>query len=130
MPLVRVSMHKGKPQEYINLLSESIYKALVDSYLMPECDLFQVFEQLEPGSLFFDRHFGGGPRTDDFLLITIKSDARRVGEKEALMKRLVEKLAESPGVRPEDVFIVLDVDSNLEDYSFGKGISAAKMVLA
>ncbi len=95
---------------------------------MPENDLFQVFEQLEPGSLFFDRHYGGGPRTDDFLLITIKSSVRQRVEKEAFMKRLVENLKESPGVRPEDVFIVLEANSTLEDFSFGKGISAGQML--
>jgi 4-oxalocrotonate tautomerase len=110
MPLVRVSMLKGKPPEYINALSESIYQALVESYGMPENDHFQIIEQLEPGSLRFDRNYRAtSPRSDD-----------------ALYKLLVEKLAKSPGVRPEDVFVTLDVNTVLEDWSFGNGISAAK----
>jgi 4-oxalocrotonate tautomerase len=127
MPLVRVSMLKGKPPEYINALSESIYQALVESYGMPENDHFQIIEQLEPGSLRFDRNYRAtSPRSDDFMILHIKADARRVSEKDALYKLLVERLAKSPGVRPEDVFVTLDVNTVLEDWSFGNGISAAK----
>ncbi|HEX7823783.1 MAG TPA: tautomerase family protein [Mycobacterium sp.] len=128
MPLVRVSLLKGKAPEHIRALSDAIYRALVESYGMPENDLFQIFEQLEPGSLLFDRNYGGGPRSDDFMLITIRSDARRADEKEALMTRLVDNLATSAGVRGEDVFIVLETNSTLEDYSFSSGISATQMV--
>jgi 4-oxalocrotonate tautomerase len=127
MPLVRVSMMKGKSPEYIKAMSTSIYEALVESYGMPEHDHFQIIEQLEPSELLFDRNFRAtSPRSDDFLLLHIKADARRVSEKEALYKFLVDKLAKSPGVKPQDVFVTLDVNTVLEDWSFGNGISAAK----
>jgi 4-oxalocrotonate tautomerase len=129
MPLVRVSMLKGKTHEYIDAVSTSIYEALVESYGMPENDHFQIIEELDPGRLRFDRNFRATkPRSDDFMILHIKADARRVSEKEALYKFLVEKLARSPGVRPEDVFVTLDVNTVLEDWSFGDGVSAAKGV--
>ena len=53
--------------------------------------------------------------------------ARRRDEKEAFVKRVVERLAESPGVRPEDIFLILDNNSVLDDYSFGKGVLTSKL---
>jgi 4-oxalocrotonate tautomerase len=127
MPLVRVSMLKGKSPEYIQAMSTSIYEALVESYGMPEHDHFQIIEQLEPKELLFDRNFRTtSPRSNDFIILHIKADARRVSEKEALYKFLVDKLAKSPGLKPQDVFVTLDVNTVLEDWSFGNGVSAAR----
>jgi phenylpyruvate tautomerase PptA (4-oxalocrotonate tautomerase family) len=67
MPLVRVTMIKGKSPEYIKKMSDSIYQALVEAYGMSENDLFQVIEEPEPGNLIFDRHYGlRGNRSRDF----------------------------------------------------------------
>lgn len=68
MPFVRLSLLKGKSPEYIQTLSNGIYRALVDSHEMAENDLFQTFEQLEPCTPLFDRHYGAGPRSDDFMI--------------------------------------------------------------
>src|ERR1700730_11654262 len=54
MPLVRVTMIKGKSPDYIKKMSDSIYEALVDGYIQKN-DLFQIIEQLEPGDLIYDR---------------------------------------------------------------------------
>jgi hypothetical protein len=51
MPLVRVTMIKGKSPDYIKKMSDSIYAALVEAYQMAENDLFQIIEQLGPGNL-------------------------------------------------------------------------------
>jgi hypothetical protein len=92
MPLVRVTMIKGSPP------------ALVEVYQMAENDLFQIIEQLEPGDLIYDRHYGiKGSRSGDFIIINIESDARRRGEKEAFLARLSDKLAASPGIARDDV---------------------------
>jgi len=125
MPVVTVILTKGKPQDYINRVSEGIHNALVESYLLPPDDLFQRFIQLEPGALIFDRHYGSpGPRSDDFMFIEIKSDARRRDEKDAVFKSIVEHLSKTAGVRPEDVLIILDSHATHEDFSQACGISA------
>jgi hypothetical protein len=52
----------------------------------------------------------------------------RTGEmKEAFYKRLVARLGEAPGLRPEDIFICLSDRLALEDISFANGISAAEL---
>ena len=74
MPLVRVTMIKGKSPDYIKKMSDSIYEALVEAYQMAENDLFQIIEQLEPGDLIYDRHYGiKGSRSGDFVIINIES---------------------------------------------------------
>jgi len=116
-------MLKGKSPEYIKRTSDSIYEALIEAYEMSEGDLFQIIEQLEPGDLIYSRHYGiKGQRTDDFMIINIESDARRWGEKETFFARLSDKLAASPGVARDDVFIRLSVTSGKEDWSFGSGL--------
>jgi len=130
MPLVRVTMIKGKSPEYIKKISDSIYEALVEAYEMSENDLFQVIEQLEPGNLIYDRHYGlQGNRSSDFMIINIQSDARRRDEKEAFMALLSDKLAASPGIPRDDVFVLLSPNSGAEDWSFGSGIPASKKVV-
>jgi 4-oxalocrotonate tautomerase len=127
MPLVRVTLLKGKSKEYLDAISAGIYDALVKSYAMPDKDHFQIFEQKESGELRFDRTFNTQtPRSDAFMIINIKADARRVAEKEALYKSIAENLSKSPGISAQDIFLTLDVNSYLEDWSFGNGISAAK----
>jgi 4-oxalocrotonate tautomerase len=128
MPLVRVTLFKGKSPEYLDAVSKGIYDALVKSYAMPEHDHFQIFEQKEPSELRFDRNFVTKvPRSDDFMIVNIKADARRVGEKDALYASIAENLSTSPGINPQDIFLTLDVNTYLEDWSFGNGMSAAKV---
>ncbi len=123
MPLVRVTMLKGKSPEYIKRMSDSIYEALIEAYEMAEGDLFQIIEQLDPGDLIYSRQYGiKGQRTDDFMIINIESDVRRWGEKEAFFARLSDKLAASPGVARDDVFVRLSGTSGKEDWSFGSGL--------
>ena len=46
MPLVRVTMIKGKSPDYIKKMSDSIYEALVEAYQMTENEMFQIADSL------------------------------------------------------------------------------------
>jgi hypothetical protein len=127
MPLVRISMLKGKAPQYIQAVSDAVHEALVERYEMDDRDRFQVIEELDPGRLIFDRSYAGGPRSDDFILVGVRSRSRTSETKEGFYKRLIERLAECPGVRSEDVFVHLDCTVELEDLSFSHGISAAEL---
>ena len=127
MPLVRVTMIKGKSPDYIKKMSDSIYEALIEAYVQQKEETFQIIEQLEPGDLIYARNFGiKGSRSENFVIINIESDARRRGEKEALLARLSDKLADSPGIARDDVFVRLSMTSGLEDWSLGSGIAVSK----
>jgi hypothetical protein len=76
----------------------------------------------------FDRDYEGGPRSDDFVLITITiGKPRSVELKQAFYRRLVAELGASPGLRPEDVMVVLSSTQG-EDWSFGGGRPAASLM--
>ena len=127
MPLVRVTMIKGKSPDYIKKMSDNIYEALVEAYQQSETESFQIIEQLEPSDLIYDRHFGiKGSRSGNFVIINIESDARRRGEKEAFMARLSDKLSASLGIARDDVFVRLSMTAALEDWSLGGGIPVSK----
>jgi len=119
-------MIKGKSADYIKKMSDSIYEALVEASYMQKNDLFQIIEQVEPGDLIYDRHFGiKGSRSGDFVIINIESDARRRAEKEAFLARLSDKLAASPGIARDDVFVRLSMTAAWEDWSLGSGVAVS-----
>lgn len=127
MPLVRISLNRGKSPDYLRAVSDAVHRSLVECYDMDDRDRFQIIEELEPGRLVFDRDYAGGPRSDDFVIVGIASRSRPADMKEALYKRLVERLGESPGMRPHDVFVLLSGGLDLDDISFAHGLSAAEM---
>ncbi|MBB4439766.1 MULTISPECIES: tautomerase family protein [Rhizobium] len=123
MPFVRISLRKGKSPDYLKALSDNIQHALVDTFDVPENDRFQTIHQHDENELIFDRTYLAGPRSDDFVYISITIGRPRTAEtKKALYRRLVDLLAQSPGLRPEDVMIVISTSAP-EDCSFGDGIA-------
>ncbi|OWO92708.1 tautomerase family protein [Rhizobium esperanzae] len=123
MPFVRISLRKGKSQEYLAVLADNVQRALVETFDVPENDRFQAIHQHDENELIFDRSYLAGPRSDGFVYISITIGRPRTAEmKAALYRRLAELLAQSPGLRPEDVMIVISTSAP-EDWSFGAGIA-------
>jgi phenylpyruvate tautomerase PptA (4-oxalocrotonate tautomerase family) len=121
MPFARISLLKGKSPDYLHAVSDSLHRALVEAFEVPPDDRFQAVHQHEPGELIFDRHYLGGPRSDDYLLIQITAGkVRSTATKQAFYRRLVELLADAPGLRPEDVMVIINTSSS-EDWSFSGG---------
>ena len=56
-----------------------------------------------------------------FIQIT-ENNTRTVEQKKALFRRIVELLGESPGIRPEDVFVNI-VEVAKENWSLGHGLA-------
>jgi phenylpyruvate tautomerase PptA (4-oxalocrotonate tautomerase family) len=123
MPFARISLLKGKSPDYLRALSDSIHKAMVETFNVPPADRFQIIHQHEPGELIFDRNYLSGPRSDDFVLIAITTGKPRTTEmRKAFFHRTVELLRQSPGLRPEDVMIVIST-SEADEWSFGDGLA-------
>jgi hypothetical protein len=122
MPFTRISLSKGKPTDYLAAISKALDQAMVEAFEVPPNDRFQIFHQLEPGEFVFDRTYLGGPRSDDFILFDVTAGKpRSLPVKQAFYRRLVALLAERPGVRPEDVMIVVTTTNGREDWSFSNG---------
>ncbi|AJD42743.1 4-oxalocrotonate tautomerase domain-containing protein [Rhizobium gallicum bv. gallicum R602sp] len=94
---------------------------MVETFDVPPNDRFQVIHQHEPGELIFDRHYLGGPRSDDFVLFSITAGKpRTTGMRKAFYRRAADLLGQSPGLRSEDVMIVVNTTSP-EEWSFANG---------
>ena len=123
MPLVRIALRKGKSPEYRRAISESIHRAMVETIKIPEHDRFQIVTEHDDASLVYDPSYLGISRSDGVILVQITLSAgRTVDVRKALFARIVQLLRESPGVRPEDVFVSL-VEVAKENWSFGNGVA-------
>jgi 4-oxalocrotonate tautomerase len=123
MPLTRIAVRAGKPAAYRKALTQGIQRSLMEVFSVPEDDIFMVITEHEEDNFVYGKHFLDINRSDDLVLIQITANNTRTAElKKALYKRIAEHLAESPGVRPEDVFVNL-LDVPKENWSFGNGIA-------
>jgi phenylpyruvate tautomerase PptA (4-oxalocrotonate tautomerase family) len=124
MPLVRISVLKGRSAAQRRALGDAVHRALVETIDVPALDRFQVITEHERGDLVYDPEFLGIHRTDDLVFIQITlSRGRSLAQKRALYRRIAANLHESTGLRPEDVLVSL-VEVGREDWSFGNGIAS------
>ncbi|MBI1779460.1 MAG: tautomerase family protein [Proteobacteria bacterium] len=123
MPLTRISLRAGKPPAYRRAIMDGIYRAMRETFDVPEEDRFMTVSEHEADSFDFGANYLGIARSDDLVIIQITANNTRTSEqKKAFYRRLVEHLRADPGVRPEDVFINL-VEVAKENWSFGHGIA-------
>lgn len=130
MPMSRISVLKGKSPGYLRALGDSLHAAMVEAFNVPPTDRFQLFHQHEANELIFDRDYAseGGPRSDDFVLIAITAGKPRSTQiKQAFYRRLVERLAEAPGINPRDVMVVITTTLG-DEWSFSGGAPAAPLL--
>jgi 4-oxalocrotonate tautomerase len=123
VPLVRISLARGKPETYRAAVGDAVHRAMVETIGIPADDRFQVITEHGPGELVYDAGYLGIARSPDVVVLQLTISAgRTVEKKKALFARIAELLAASPGVRKEDVFVCL-VEVAKENWSFGNGIA-------
>jgi 4-oxalocrotonate tautomerase len=121
MPLVRISLVKGKPEAYRRKLGDAIHRALVETAGVPPLDRFQLLTEHEPGDIVYDSSYLGIARTSDLVVVQITlSVGRSLEQKRALYQRIAANLAAAVGLRKEDAWINL-VEVAKENWSFGNG---------
>jgi phenylpyruvate tautomerase PptA (4-oxalocrotonate tautomerase family) len=123
MPLTRIDLRRGKSADYKKAICDGVYRALRETFNVPEEDRFMVVTDHEAEDFIYSRTYFNIARGDDFVIIQLTvSNTRTVEQKKALYARLVALLAENPGLRPQDVFINL-VEVDIADWSFGNGVA-------
>ncbi|MGH2593517.1 MAG: tautomerase family protein [Anaerolineae bacterium] len=121
MPLVRISLREGKSADYRRAIGDAVHRAMVETINVPAADRFQVITEHSPDNLIYDPGYLNIDRSDDVVFVQITLNAGRTTEqKKALYARIAERLAENPGMRPQDVLIHL-VEVARENWSFGNG---------
>jgi 4-oxalocrotonate tautomerase len=123
MPLVRISLAKGRPAALRRAIGDAVHRALVETLDVPPLDRFQLLTEHEPGDLVFDSEYLGIARSDNIVIMQITLSAgRSLHKKRSLYRRIADHLA-ALGVRREDVWINL-VEVAKENWSFGNGIAS------
>lgn len=124
MPLVRISLAKGKPEAYRRKVGDAIHRAMVETINVPLLDRFQLLTEHEPGDIVYDSTYLGIARTAEILIVQITiSVGRTLEQKRALYRRIAANLATAVGLRPEDAFVNL-VEVAKENWSFGNGVAS------
>jgi phenylpyruvate tautomerase PptA (4-oxalocrotonate tautomerase family) len=123
MPLVRVSLRRGKSDDYKRAIGEGVYKAMREVFNVPEEDRFVVVSEHSESEFQFSKTYLDIARSDDLVIIQITANnTRTIEQKKALFARIAELLSVHPGLRKEDVFINL-IDVPKENWSFGDGVA-------
>jgi len=121
MPLVRISIRKGQTDEYVSAIADGIHQAMIATIGIPEGDRFQIITEHEPRCLIADRHYLDVSRSDEIVIVNITMKSGRTVEmKRSLYRQAAQNLGSNPGLRAEDVMIVLS-ENEPEDWSFGNG---------
>lgn len=116
MPLVKIEIRKGKSEEYKKALLEGVHRALVQVLKIPDSDRKQRLYELDAGN--FEIQAG---KTDNVALIEITMFKGRSFEaKKELYRAIINILSKNPGIRGEDITIVLN-EQPLENWGIRGG---------
>lgn len=122
MPLVHISLMKGKTQDFGKKVGEIVYRTMMDTINVPVKDNFQIITEHDANTLVYDPGYLDIARTDGIVIVQITlNDGRTVELKKAFYKALADRLHRELGIRMEDVFISL-VEVKKENWSFGNGV--------
>lgn len=123
MPLIHISLRAGKSKAYRHAIFDSLYHAMRDTFSVPEDDQFMTIREHEAANFRYGASYLGIQRSDDLVFIQISAmNTRTVEQKKALFRRIADLLGESPGIRPEDVFVNL-IEGAKENWSLGNGLA-------
>lgn len=122
MPLVTVTLRRGKSSEFKSAVLDAVHRALVASGV-PDKDRFQRVLELAPDDFRFDPDYPdlASPRTEDFVLIEILlSVGRSVKVKRKILADILSAAARAPGLNPEHVMVCFK-ETAWENWAFGGG---------
>lgn len=123
MPLLNISLRAGKPEPYRQAILDGLYKAMRETFSVPEDDQFMTITEHEAANFRYGASYLGIARSDDLVFIQISAmNSRTLEQKQALFARIAVLLGENPGIRPEDVFVNILEGTN-ENWSLGNGLA-------
>jgi 4-oxalocrotonate tautomerase len=122
MPLVRIDLNKSAPADRIHIVSEAVYRAMVEIANVPQHDRFQVITRHETDEIIYpEEGYLGIEYSRDIILIQVTWVGGRSTEaKKKFFQQIADEIREKAQVRKQDIWISL-VDSGREDWSFGNG---------
>ncbi|MEK6698809.1 MAG: tautomerase family protein [Nitrospirota bacterium] len=124
MPLVRMTIRSGKSAYYKKALLDGVHNALVRAFKIPEHDRFQILHELDA------EHFEAPQaKTENVTMVEITAFKGRSSEaKKELYRSIVENLAENPGIKGDDIMIIVH-EPPLENWGIRGGKPASEVQL-
>jgi len=122
MPLVTLTVRRGKDAAFKSAVLNAVHSALVASGV-PQADRFHRVLELPAEDFRYDAGYPdlAAPRTDDFVLIEVLlSTGRSVKVKRKIAVDLIDALRQAPGLDPDNVMLVFK-ETLWENWSFGGG---------
>ena len=117
MPLVNISIQKGKPREYVKAIADGVNSAVIETMGFPDDDRYQIIHEVEDYCLEYQ------DRTEDrVMMFLIMRTGRANKAKQAFYAKCVENLAKNPGIKPENVLISIAENHDI-DWSFRDGVA-------
>lgn len=122
MPLARIDISQKAPATLIRVISDAIYRAMVEVANVPVHDKFQVITRHAPDEIIYPAEgYLGNQYTPELVVIQVTWVSGRSTEvKKKFFQQIAGEIHEKGGIRKEDVWISL-VESGREDWSFGNG---------
>ena len=123
MPLTKIHLRAGRSQADKDAIAQSVQDALIEHLGIPEDDRFLLFQDYPAQDFRHTPAFLDLTYSSDLLMIEIAFIAGRTDEiKKALIGGITQRIVESVGQRPDDVFILL-YDVAGSGVSFGNGLT-------
>mgnify|MGYP001791604857 CR=1 FL=1 len=123
MPLVHISLIKGKSDAHREAILDGVYEAMRETFNVPEDDQFITITEHDASNFRYGKTYLDIERSDDVVFIQISAmQSRTIDQKKALYARLAELLNEGPGLRREDVFVNI-IEGARENWSLGNGLA-------
>jgi 4-oxalocrotonate tautomerase len=122
MPLARIDISKDASDELIRIVSEAVYRAMVEVANVPAHDKFQVINRHAADEIIYPKEgYLGLNYTPGLIIIQVTwVSGRSTDVKKKFYRQIADEIHEKGGVRKQDVWINL-VDTAREDWSFGNG---------
>lgn len=117
MPLVNISILKGRSPEYIKAVADGVNAAVIETMGFPADDRYQIISEHEPSCLQLQEKSG-----DRVMMYLIMRSGRSDESKKAFYAKVVENLARNPGIDPSNVMITIVENSDI-DWSFRDGVA-------
>jgi 4-oxalocrotonate tautomerase len=122
MPLLHISLRAGKPEAYRQAIFDGLYRAMRDALSVPEDDQFMTITEHDAANFRYGNGYGVARSADVVYIQITVFNTRTAEQKKMLFQRIAELLGENPGIRPEDVFVVI-LDAAKENWSVGHGLA-------
>ncbi len=76
MPLVRIDLRKGKSAAYKKAIGDAVYRAMRETFTVPDEDRFMVVTEHDDDGFFYSKSYLNIERTDDLVISSLPSPIR------------------------------------------------------